>query len=257
MAKVRAKGILACDVGNSRTALGCVVDEEASPVRRVGSDDSAAMAEALADVWEQTPAPKLLVACSVNPSGLERLKSAARKIAQDVLVVGTDLPLPMETALPHPEQIGTDRLCTAAVAYHRLGQAVVVADFGTAVTIDCVSPDGVFLGGAILPGLAPGAESLAARTAYLPKIELTRPDWVFGRDTRQAVVGGIVYGARGALRELTEAYATELGQWPSVILTGGDAELVGADCKFVHAVVPDLCLAGVALAYRLAEAELP
>ena len=257
MAKAMAKGILACDVGNSRIALGCVVDEQASPVRRVASDDAAAVAQALAEVWRETAEPRRVVACSVNPAGLELLKSAAAKIDQDVLLVGSDLPLPMETAVDHPERIGTDRLCAAAMAYHRLKQAVVVADFGTAITIDCVSPEGVFLGGAVLPGLGPGAELLAGRTAFLPKIELTRPDWVFGRDTREAIVGGLVYGARGALRELAEAYATELRQWPLLILTGGDAELVGEGCDFVHAIVPDLCLAGVALVYRQAEADRP
>ena len=257
MTKVLAKGILACDVGNSRIALGCVVDEVASPVRRVASDDAAAVARAMVEVWQETPEPRRVAACSVNPAGLELVRSAAAKIGQDVLLVGGDLPLPMDTALDHPELVGADRICAAAMAYHRLKQAVVVADFGTAITIDCVSPDGVFLGGAILPGLAPGAESLGGRTAFLPRVELATPDWVFGRDTREAIVGGLVYGARGALRELTEAYATELRQWPLLILTGGDAELVGEGCDFVHAIVPDLCLAGVALAYRQAEADRP
>ncbi len=105
----------------------------------------------------------------------------------------------------------------------------MVADFGTAITIDCVNDEGVFQGGAILPGLDMAAKSLQAGTAQLPLVELSNPDWVFGKDTRQAIVGGLVYGARGALRELVETYATELGHWPVVILTGGDAALVCGD----------------------------
>jgi len=141
------------------------------------------------------------------------------------------------------------------MAYFRLQSACVVADFGTAITIDCVSDNGIFLGGAILPGLHVGAEALARRTALLPEVRLARPEWVFGKDTRQAIVGGLVYGARGALRELTEAYATELGRWPPVIATGGDAELVAGGYDIVQAIVPDLCLLGVALAYQKTQLE--
>ena len=67
-----------------------------------------------------------------------------------------------------------------------------------------------------------------------------------------AIVGGLVRGARGALRELVEAYATELGHWPIVIATGGDAELVcgkASESELVQAVVPELSLRGVAMAY--------
>jgi pantothenate kinase type III len=53
----------------------------------------------------------------------------------------------------------------------------------------------------------------------------------------------------GALREITERYATQIGRWPPLIVTGGDAEAIGRACDFVDRVVPDLCLEGMALAY--------
>jgi len=251
-----AQAVLAIDAGNSRVAMACVRDEKVTGARRLPAGElDASAADALAGVWREMPAPRCIVASAVNPGHLQVLEAAAERLGQDVLLVGRDLPLPMAADLPAPGSVGTDRLCAAAMAYHRLGSACVVADLGTAITIDCVSEDGVFLGGAILPGLAMGAENLAARTALLPKVVLERPDWVFGKDTRQAIVGGLVYGARGALRELTEAYATELGRWPPLVLTGGDAELIGADYDIVHAIVPDLGLMGVALAYHLARAD--
>ena len=146
-------------------------------------------------------------------------------------------------------------LCCAAAAFDRLGVACVVADYGTAVTIDCVNDKGIFLGGVIMPGLHPGAEMLHKSTAQLPKFDLLKnaePDWVFGTDTREAILGGLVYGARGALRERVEAYAAELGSWPLVILTGGDAKLVSPNpgqSGLVQAVVDDLPLRGIAIAY--------
>jgi len=245
----QANATLACDVGNSRIAVGCVMDEQADPVRRLDAEALGDLPEVLAELWAQMPDPKRVVASSVCPDHLAALQSAADgRLGQKVLIVGQDLPFPIDTDLPDPQRIGADRLCSAAMAYRRLQSACVVADFGTAITIDCVSDDGVFLGGAILPGLTLSAEALARGAAALPKVALARPEGAFGKDTRQAILVGLVHGARGALREFTEAYATELGQWPPLICTGGDAELVAGGYDIVHAIVPDLCLMGIALA---------
>ena len=97
-----------------------------------------------------------------------------------------------------------------------------------------------------------GSPQDVAFRAQLPRVELGPVDWVFGKDTRQAILGGIVLGARGALRELVEAYATELGHWPIVILTGGDAKLICPDpnaSSLVQAIVPELSLRGVAMSF--------
>jgi len=257
-----ARAVLAMDVGNSGVSMARVVGEAVSDLRRIAAGELPAAADAMAEIWERTPAPKCVAVSSVCAGNLEALEPLVReRLDRDPLVVGRELPLPIETDLPEPSRVGTDRLCSAAMAWHRLRQACVVADFGTAVTVDCVSGEGVFLGGAILPGLGMGAEALARGTSALPKVALARPDWVFGKTTVQAIVGGLVHGARGALRALTEAYATELGQWPLLIVTGGDAGLVAVDGDerddLVHAVVPHLCLMGVALAAGRGRAGRP
>jgi type III pantothenate kinase len=130
-----------------------------------------------------------------------------------------------------------------------------VASFGTAITIDCVSADGRFMGGAILPGLDMSFEALHEGTAALPQVEVETPGGAIGRNTHDAIVNGVVYGAVGALRELVERYATELGHWPQLVITGGNAGLVRQLADFVDSVVPDLCLMGVALAYRRASGQ--
>lgn len=245
--------VLACDVGNTSIHIAAVRGEQVSEVRNFRIGELSGLGEVLAAMWDDMSGVKKLVACSVNPAGLKALEAAAQdSIRQPVLVVGRDLPLPIDTDLPNPDGVGVDRLCAAVAAFDRLGVACVVADFGTAITIDCVNEQGVFVGGAILPGLSMGAESLRQRTAQLPRVELAVPDWTFGKDTREAIVGGLVYGARGALRELVEAYATALGHWPLVVITGGDARLICPDpneSELVQAIVPDLVLRGAALAY--------
>lgn len=245
--------VLACDVGNSAIHVAGVKGDDVTPVRVFRMGELAGLGQALSDLWARMPEPRKIVAASVNPVGLKALEAAALKATgQAVSVIGRDLPLPIETALAHPELIGVDRLCAAVAAYDRLGAACVVADFGTAITIDCVDDQGAFLGGAIMPGLSMGAKCLGSNTAQLPTVELVEPDWVYGQDTRQAIVGGLVFGARGALAQLVEAYATALGHWPLVIVTGGDAELICPDIgqsELVQAIVPDLVIRGVAAAY--------
>ena len=245
--------VLACDVGNTRIHFAHVQGDQVNPMHTLRVGELAGLGDELVELWATIPKPKKLVAGSVNPAALKALEAAAAEaIHERVLVIGRDLPLPIDTDLPEPAKIGVDRLCSAVAAFDRLGVACVVASFGTAVTIDCVNDNGVFLGGAILPGLSMGAEGLNSGTAQLPKVDLASPDWVFGKSTPEAIVGGLVFGARGALRALVEAYAGELGHWPTVILTGGDAELIGKDqgiSQIVQAVVPDLAIRGVAMAY--------
>ncbi|MDP6047061.1 MAG: type III pantothenate kinase [Phycisphaerae bacterium] len=245
--------VLACDIGNTSVQIACVEGQKSSSLMSFPNDDLSGLADGLATAWSDMGSAGKIAACSVNPATLAALEAAATEtIGQDVLVIGRDLPLPIETNLPHPAGIGTDRLCAAAAAYDQLGVACVVADFGSAITIDCVNEDGLFQGGAILPGLQMSARALASQTAQLPEVKIVEPDWVYGQDTNQAIIGGLIHGARGALRELVETYATEMGAWPLVILTGGDARVICKDVnesEIAQAVVDDLVLRGVAIAY--------
>ena len=98
--------------------------------------------------------------------------------------------------------------------------------------------------------------ALHSRTALLPHVHPEAPsNGPFGRNTHDAIVNGVVYGGVGALREIVERYATELREWPQLVITGGNAPLVKNLADFVDSVVPDLCLMGVALAYRKASGQ--
>jgi len=255
MAKIpdEIPNVLACDVGNSAIHFAHVKGDTVTPMQTMRMGELAELGSALKTLWEQVPKPRKIVACSVNAAGLKALEAAASEtLAEQVVVIGRDLPLPIDTDLPQPGSIGVDRLCAAVAAFDRLGVACVVADMGTAITIDCVNDEGIFVGGAILPGLRMGMAALHANTSQLPEVELAEPKWVFGKSTQEAIVGGLIFGARGALRELVESYATELGHWPTLILTGGDATLVGhhmLEEGLVQAIVPDLVIRGVAMAY--------
>jgi type III pantothenate kinase len=245
--------VLALDIGNTSIDVAIVAGEDVTDVKKFTATDTVALEAELSALWESMSDPKRIVACSVNPAAAESVETAVHHATdQGMLLVGRDLPLPMATALERPESVGSDRICAAVAAYDRLGTACVVADFGTAVTLDAVNDEGIFLGGAILPGLALASAALAGNTALLPPVEPAEPEGTFGQTTPEAIRQGIFASIRGALKDRAEAYATELGTWPVTIATGGDAALVLGDVlehEFVQAIVPDLTLRGVAMAY--------
>lgn len=160
--------------------------------------------------------------------------------------------LPLAVNLPHPDMVGIDRLLDA-VAVNRLRQAgrpAVVVDIGSAITVDLVSPEGTFLGGAIAPGIGMSARAMHAFTDLLPLVEtaeLASPPLALGTSTVAAMRAGLFWGGVGTIRELVARLTADLNRPPEVFLTGGAgpavAKLLGAEVRHI----PHLTLAGIAL----------
>lgn len=253
-----AERIIALDVGNTRVGIGLWDDDGLHAVERFGHDDADGWAASLARLWtlEPTSVSRAVVMGSVNPDVARKLASVVSEQCDvEPVLLRTDIPLPLALQIENTKEVGVDRVCAAAAAYDRIGTACAVASFGTATTIDCVAADGTFLGGAILPGLDPSCEALHTRTAKLPRVSPGAPVSVLGKNTYDAILAGVVYGTAGALREIVERFAEELGQWPQLVVTGGAAPLIIEQVDFIDSYVPDLCLMGIALAYRKAAGQ--
>lgn len=247
--------LLLIDLGNSRVGMTNFVDGRATPAAHVAPEQVEAVDGELRRLWSELPADaaRAVVICSVCPPMLTRIEAVCQAAGiAPCYVIGRDIPLPIPADLPAPEKVGTDRICAAAAAAHKLKRCCVVADFGTALTIDLVADNQVFLGGTIMPGMQLAARALHEHTALLPMIEVAATEQVLGKDTASAIRNGIFAMMCGALREVTERYATDIGKWPVLVVTGGDGPAVASACDFVDHVVPDLCLEGIALAYRRA-----
>lgn len=245
--------LLLLEVGNSHIALATSRDGRLGDPHRVNGVELTDLSARLDTSWQDLPDTRLraVLIASVVPAATSRLREAiGGRLGAEPLLLGEDVPVPIVANVSKPKSVGIDRLCAAAAAFAEIQGACVVASFGTATTIDCVDDEGAFRGGAILPGLATQSWALHARTAQLPEVEIAAPTGVYGGDTRDAILNGIVYGAVGALREIVERYATDLGRWPRLVVTGGFGPLVRESCEFVDALVPDLVLRGMVHAYR-------
>ncbi len=247
-----ADALLAIDIGNSRIGLGIWDSDGLHDARRVAAARPDECRHALQQTWDAMNGGKRAVVIgSVNPDATVRVQALAEDISGlTAMRIRDDLPLPMPIDVENGHEVGVDRVCCAAAAYERAQAACAVATFGTATTVDCVSAQGHFLGGTILPGFQLCCDALHSGTSQLPRVRPAAPIGVFGKNTHDAIVNGVVFGTLGALREIVERYATELREWPQLIITGGNAPLVAELTDYVDAVVPDLCLMGIALAYR-------
>ncbi len=190
---------------------------------------------------------------SVNRQFEAQLASwVCRQRPQDQYLLLNHTHFPQNVDVRSPERVGTDRLA-AAVAANELrspNRAAIIVDAGTAVTVDVVSSDGIFRGGAILPGIETAAIALANATDALPLVEhsdLSSIPAPIGKSTEEAIRSGIVWGCVGAIRELINQISADLPSAPEIYCTGGDglhlARLIGRELKFD----PNLVLRGIAL----------
>jgi type III pantothenate kinase len=149
-----------------------------------------------------------------------------------------------------PADAGVDRIVNAAAAYRKHGGPLVILDFGTATTLDAVDRDGVFLGGAIAPGVQLAAEALASRTARLPRVAVAKPSQPIGRSTLESLQSGLYYGHLFLVEGLVGLFKESLGPGARVIATGGLADAFGGDLPWVDAREPDLTLEGLYYIHR-------
>ena len=252
--------IIAIDIGNTNITTALYIDDKEIFTESVPGDKTDKLSKIITSSWEQMPFVKsakvkkregVIVVSSVKPAWTELVAGICKKkLDEKIKQIGKDIPLPIEMGVENPSQVGTDRVVSAAAAFAVVEDAVIIADFGTAVTIDLVDEQGVFLGGAICPGFELTARALEEGTAKLGKVKVTRPKNPVGGNTIEAINCGLYFSAIGLLETITRKYAEEIGKWPQIILTGGAAKVIKDDCDFVDSWVPNLAVKGVILAYK-------
>jgi len=189
--------------------------------------------------------------CSVVPKVAQALNhDLSRLLAKRPYNIGKEIEVPIKNLYRHPQQVGQDRLVNAYAGIRLYGAPLIVVDFGTAVTFDAVSKKGDYLGGMILPGLEISLEALARRTALLPKIKLAKPKEFIGRDTKNSMLSGMVFGFASLTDNLVTRIKDKIGRNALSIGTGGNIRLIGRYCKRLDKIDPDLTLKGLNLIYQ-------
>lgn len=250
--------LLVLDIGNTEITTGLVRGNEFVATWRMTTSP-----ERTADEWASAISGFLLHSGhspnEVRASCLASVApSATRAVADGVTAVTGARPeqvtarsvLPVRLEVDEPLTVGADRIVNVLAAVDRFHADVIVVDFGTATTFDCITADARFIGGAIMPGLRTSADQLTRRAAKLPAAELTRPERVIGRRTEECIQAGVLYGAADAVDGMVGRIRQEWpdGGRPRCIATGGLATLVAPLTTTIEAVEPNLTLDGLRLA---------
>lgn len=251
--------LLAIDVGNTNivyglfdgpklvhqfrveTSRGRTADEYAVVLRQLLSMRSVAASDVTA-----------AIIASVVPAITEPMLDLVRRgFGFDAMVVGPGIKTGMSILYENPREVGADRIVNAVAAFERYKSSLIVVDFGTATTFDCVTAKGEYMGGVIAPGIQISADALFSRAAKLPRVEIARPPKVIGRNTQHSMQSGIVFGYVGLVDGLVDRIVDEMGLAScAVIATGGLARVIAPLSRTVQDVDDDLTLSGLRILFE-------
>ncbi|MBQ2617206.1 MAG: type III pantothenate kinase [Synergistaceae bacterium] len=157
----------------------------------------------------------------------------------------------MKILTDNPREVGADRIVNALAGREKYGMPLIVADYGTAITFDVVSPEGSYMGGAIAPGLTSSISALFSKAAKLPQVALNIPRSVIGGNTEQAIQSGILFGNAGLTDRIVDMIRSEPGmENAKVIATGGHAGLMAKVSERIDIVDKWLTLEGLKMIYE-------
>lgn len=251
--------LLAIDVGNTNIVYGLfdgarlIHQFRVETSRGRTADEYAVVVRQLLSMHGLGPSDvTAAIVASVVPALTEPMTDLVRRaFGIEALVVGPGIKTGMSILYDNPREVGADRIVNAVAAYEHVRGGLIVVDFGTATTFDCVTPKGEYMGGVIAPGIQISADALFARAARLPRVEIQRPPKVVGRNTQHSMQSGIVFGYVGLVDGLVDRLVQEMAH-PScaVVATGGLARLIAPLSRTIEEVDENLTLTGLRILYE-------
>lgn len=254
--------ILVIDIGNTTMEFGIFDKERLLDVFRLGSKRDLSSDEVGLFASRFFEHRKLsindvsdVIISSVVPQLNYSVVSAIKKyFGREPYVIGENLFCDIPNRYENPKEVGADRLCDSYAAVKKYGAPVIIVDFGTATTCDAVSENGEYLGGVIYPGIKTSMDALYEKAAKLPKIELVKPDFVFGQNTVSSMQSGAYYGYLGAIEKMITNLKAVLGEKTLVVATGGFSRLFETE-KLFDFIDQRLPLEGIRLVYEAGKQE--
>lgn len=194
---------------------------------------------------------KGIIISSVVPPLEYTLTSMCKKYFNiDPMVVSPGIKTGISIQIENPKELGADRIVNAVAAYAKVNQSVIVVDFGTATTFDCITEKGIYKGGVIAPGLLISLEALVNNTSKLPTVDIKFLNKVVANNTVNAIQSGIFFGYIGLVEGIIKRIKEEQGFNSKVIATGGIANLISSEVSEIDDVDEFLTLRGLRIIYQ-------
>ncbi len=250
--------ILVIDAGNTNTVLGLYQGASLRALWRLATSRERTADEYGVVIHNLFALEKLsasdisgiMIASVVPPMNFVLAEMARKYFKMEAQFLGPGTRTGMAILVDTPQEVGADRIADAVAAFEKYGGPCIVMDFGTAITFDCVSQKGEYLGGVIMPGIGISSEALFERTAKLPRVEFREPDRVIGTNTITNIQSGLFYGAVDAVDGMLDRLCAILGKQTKVIAAGGQAPLVAGASKYKPLIDSSLTLDGLRIIYH-------
>jgi type III pantothenate kinase len=251
--------LLVIDIGNTNIVIG-IFDEDllvktyrlSSRVLRTSDEYSLEIASLLFfDNISINKIENIIISSVVPPLDPIIEKTCEKLFNKKPIFVNLSMKFPIKFEIENLNEIGMDRVVGSSMGYCITKSGTLVVDFGTATTFDIIKKEGVFIGGAIAPGILISLESLITRTAKLPKVELTLPPSPIGKNTVNAIKSGILYGWSGIVERILFEVEKTLNEKMRLIITGGASHFVLPLIRIDYIYDKDLILKGLKLIYDL------
>ncbi|MDO4540058.1 MAG: type III pantothenate kinase [Syntrophomonadaceae bacterium] len=251
--------ILVFDIGNTNIVVGIYRGEQLLTNWRMRTDNMRTADEygVLLQGWFMREGldireVKAVVISSVVPSLMNELEWMSQRYFKcKPLVVGPGIRTGVDIKYENPREVGADRVVNALAAHAKYPGNLIIIDFGTATTFCVVTAAGEYMGGAIAPGIRVSTEALVSRAAKLPRVELSRPRTVVGRNTVNSMQAGIIFGFAGQVEGIVGRIKAELEQQMTVIATGGLAAVIAEETECIDIVDENLTLEGLRMIYEI------
>ena len=252
--------LMAVDVGNTHTVIGLFEGDTLICHWRVRTEITNTADELAATIHglfalkhlKFTDVSSMVLASVVPP-----IQAAWRNLSLNIfsfepLKISRHLDTGLTIRADNPAEVGADRIVNSVAAFDKYASPLIIVDFGTAITFDCVSGKGEYLGGIITPGLSISLDALGQRTAKLPRVDIsTPPPQAIGTNTIDAIKSGVLFGYGGLVEELLKRIKSEMApESPKVIATGGMATLIAPYAPSIEEVEPMLTLEGLRLLHE-------
>ena len=254
--------ILCIDIGNTNIKYAVFEDKTLKASYRVSSRHTRTADEYGATLINLLSSSKItvdmiegIIVSSVIPSLNYTISHMCEYFFNKTpIMIGAGIKTGLNVKTDNPKEVGADIIANCVSAYTKYGDgnAMIVIDFGTATTFDVLSGKGELLGVVIAPGIKSSLEGLVSNTAQLPMIELEVPKSAIGKNTKECMQAGIIFGFAGIVENIVKKIKKELKVNDiQVIATGGMGEIIAKEVSCITAIDRMLTLEGLRHLYEL------